>query len=42
VAKVSRKLLELGFSNLASVESVLPGSHGNREYFLHAIWPKSG
>ena len=42
VAKVSRKLLELGFSNLASVESVLPGSGGNREYFLHAIWSKCG
>ncbi len=42
VAKVSRKLLELGFSNLASAESVLPGSGGNREYFLHAIWPKCG
>jgi len=41
VAKVSRKLLELGFSSLASAESVLPGASGNREYFLHAIWLKS-
>ena len=42
VAKVSRRLLELGFSQLASVESALPGAEGNREYFLHAIWTKSG
>lgn len=40
VAKVSFKLLELGFTQLASVESVLPGAGGNREYFLHAIWRK--
>ena len=41
VARVSTKLLELGFARLASVESVLPGASGNREYFLHAIWGKS-
>ncbi len=41
VAKVSRKLLELGFKDLASVESALPGAEGNREYFVHAIWPKT-
>ncbi len=41
VVKVSRKLLELGFSQLASTESVLLGTHGNREYFLHAIWQKA-
>ncbi len=41
LAKVSRKLLELGFSQLASTESVLPGASGNREYFLHAVWQKS-
>lgn len=40
VAKVSRKLLELGFSELASVESSLPGAEGNREFFLHALWQK--
>ena len=40
VAKVSRKLLELGFSGLASVESPLPGMEGNREFFLHALWQK--
>jgi 23S rRNA (cytidine1920-2'-O)/16S rRNA (cytidine1409-2'-O)-methyltransferase len=42
VAKVSRKLLELGFLQLASAESILPGAEGNHEYFLHAIWRKSG
>jgi 23S rRNA (cytidine1920-2'-O)/16S rRNA (cytidine1409-2'-O)-methyltransferase len=41
IAKVSRKLLELGFGGLASAESALPGASGNREYFLHAIWRKS-
>ncbi len=40
IAKVSRKLLELGFQRLASAESVLAGAEGNREYFLHAIWEK--
>jgi len=38
VTKVSHKLLELGFGQLASAESILPGASGNREYFLHAIW----
>jgi 23S rRNA (cytidine1920-2'-O)/16S rRNA (cytidine1409-2'-O)-methyltransferase len=42
VAKVSRKLLELGFSDLAQAESVLPGAEGNLEYFLHAVWRKPG
>jgi len=41
IAKVSRKVLELGFERLDFVESILPGASGNREYFLHAIWPKS-
>jgi 23S rRNA (cytidine1920-2'-O)/16S rRNA (cytidine1409-2'-O)-methyltransferase len=40
VAKVSRKLLELGFTQVAGVESALPGASGNREYFLHAVWRK--
>ncbi|MGA3165012.1 MAG: TlyA family RNA methyltransferase [Terriglobia bacterium] len=40
VAKVSRKLLELGFSQLASAESCLVGAEGNREFFLHAVWQK--
>jgi 23S rRNA (cytidine1920-2'-O)/16S rRNA (cytidine1409-2'-O)-methyltransferase len=41
VAKVSRKLREVGFTQPACVESCLPGAAGNREYFLHAVWPKS-
>jgi len=40
INKVSRKLEELGFAGLASVPSALPGAKGNREYFLHAVWPK--
>jgi len=40
VAKVSRLLLELGFTQVACVESALPGASGNREYFLHAVWRK--
>ena len=38
VSKVSHKLLELGFSQLASMESPLLGAEGNREFFLHAVW----
>lgn len=41
VGKVSRKLAELGFADIAPAESVLPGASGNREYFLHAVWRKS-
>jgi 23S rRNA (cytidine1920-2'-O)/16S rRNA (cytidine1409-2'-O)-methyltransferase len=41
IAKVSRKLAELGSVEIAPVESVLPGASGNREYFLHAVWRKS-
>ena len=41
VTKVSRKLLELGFSALAAKESALPGAGGNREYFVHALWNKA-
>jgi len=40
VAKVSRKLLALGFGDIASKESCLPGASGNREFFVHAIWGK--
>ena len=36
--KVSRRLLELGFCDLAQAESILPGMEGNVEYFLHAVW----
>lgn len=32
-------LKELGFTGLASVESVLPGAEGNREFFVRALWP---
>jgi 23S rRNA (cytidine1920-2'-O)/16S rRNA (cytidine1409-2'-O)-methyltransferase len=42
IAKVSRTLLELGFSNLASMESPLLGAEGNHEFFLHATWKRSG
>jgi len=38
VTKVSHKLVELGFRDLAQAESVLPGAEGNIEYFLHAVW----
>lgn len=40
VAKVSLRLVELGFTPPAYVESALAGAEGNREYFLHAIWVK--
>jgi 23S rRNA (cytidine1920-2'-O)/16S rRNA (cytidine1409-2'-O)-methyltransferase len=40
ISKVSRKLEELGFGGLASVQSALPGAEGNLEYFLHAVWTK--
>ena len=40
VSKVSRKLLELGFTQISATESSLPGASGNREFFLHAIWRK--
>jgi 23S rRNA (cytidine1920-2'-O)/16S rRNA (cytidine1409-2'-O)-methyltransferase len=38
ISKVSHKLLELGFVQLASMESPILGTEGNREFFLHAIW----
>jgi 23S rRNA (cytidine1920-2'-O)/16S rRNA (cytidine1409-2'-O)-methyltransferase len=41
IRKVSRKIADLGFSEMGHVESALPGAEGNREFFLHAIWPKS-
>jgi len=40
INRVSRSLLDLGFVELASVPSALPGATGNREYFLHAVWRK--
>ena len=41
IAKVAKKTADLGFSEIAHVESVLPGAEGNREFFLHAIWKKN-
>jgi 23S rRNA (cytidine1920-2'-O)/16S rRNA (cytidine1409-2'-O)-methyltransferase len=41
VARVSRKLLELGFTQLSSHPSILAGAEGNQEFFVHAIWRKS-
>ncbi len=41
IAKVSRTLEELGFTEIGRVESALLGAEGNREFFLHAIWPKN-
>jgi len=42
VDKVSRKLMGLGFRDLAQAESILPGAEGNLEYFLHAVWREAG
>jgi 23S rRNA (cytidine1920-2'-O)/16S rRNA (cytidine1409-2'-O)-methyltransferase len=41
VEKVSRTIMHLGFCEIASAESVLPGAEGNREYFVHALWKQS-
>ncbi len=38
VVRVSERLVELGFSDVSSVESPLRGAEGNREFFLHAAW----
>jgi 23S rRNA (cytidine1920-2'-O)/16S rRNA (cytidine1409-2'-O)-methyltransferase len=38
VARVVRKLEELGFDRIESAESVLPGAGGNQEYFVHGVW----
>lgn len=38
VAKVSASLRQLGFADLASMESPLLGAEGNREFFVHVIW----
>ena len=40
IARVSRKVLELGFGDLGFMESPLLGAEGNREFFLHAVWKK--
>ncbi len=39
--KVTRKVAELGFTEIGRVESAILGAEGNREFFLHAIWPKN-
>lgn len=41
IARVSRNLLELGFTQLSSQPSVLAGAEGNQEYFVHALWRKT-
>ena len=41
ISRVARKTADLGFMEIGRAESVLPGATGNREFFLHAIWPKS-
>jgi 23S rRNA (cytidine1920-2'-O)/16S rRNA (cytidine1409-2'-O)-methyltransferase len=41
IAKVARKVAELGFTDIGRVQSALLGAEGNREFFLHAIWPKN-
>jgi len=41
IARVERKTSELGFILHGRVESALRGASGNREFFLHAIWPKN-
>ena len=41
IAKVARKVAELGFTDIGRVESALLGAEGNREFFLHAIWRKN-
>jgi 23S rRNA (cytidine1920-2'-O)/16S rRNA (cytidine1409-2'-O)-methyltransferase len=41
IQKVCLKIADLGFAEIERVESPLPGAEGNREFFLHAIWPKS-
>jgi len=41
VSRVARKMAGLGFMVIGRVESALLGASGNREFFLHAIWPKN-
>ena len=38
VARVADKLDELGFTDIASASSVLPGAAGNVEYFVYGQW----
>jgi len=39
VTRIAGKLVELGFAGVDSDESILPGTSGNREFFVHAAWP---
>ncbi len=41
ITRVSRTLLQLGFGKIASMESPILGAEGNREFFLHGVWPGS-
>jgi 23S rRNA (cytidine1920-2'-O)/16S rRNA (cytidine1409-2'-O)-methyltransferase len=41
IAKVARRVAELGFTDIGRVESALLGAEGNHEFFLHAIWRKN-
>jgi 23S rRNA (cytidine1920-2'-O)/16S rRNA (cytidine1409-2'-O)-methyltransferase len=38
ISRVSRTLLQLGFGKVASMESPILGTEGNREFLLHAVW----
>ena len=38
VARVIRKIQNLGFEEIGTVESALPGACGNQEHFVHAAW----
>ncbi|HUY15807.1 MAG TPA: TlyA family RNA methyltransferase [Terriglobia bacterium] len=40
--RVSQKTIELGFEKMGEVPSSILGASGNREFFLHAIWPGRG
>ncbi|MGH9454130.1 MAG: TlyA family RNA methyltransferase, partial [Terriglobia bacterium] len=37
--RVSHKVSELGFEKISTAPSPILGASGNREFFLHAIWP---
>ncbi|MGH9430908.1 MAG: TlyA family RNA methyltransferase [Terriglobia bacterium] len=39
IDRVSQKVKELGFERMSTVPSAILGASGNREFFLHAIWP---
>jgi 23S rRNA (cytidine1920-2'-O)/16S rRNA (cytidine1409-2'-O)-methyltransferase len=41
IDRVSRKVSEIGFQRMAMAASSILGASGNREFFLHAIWPGS-